>query len=117
MMIAATMSAATSESARSSVLDLGFGAASGGGMAYFGGCSSPVNQPTAPDFIGSDAMAICSLLDAFPVDAALAFVGCGFAATAGDAGINHLDAPKAGLFPASRSAGPYALAAITGCPA
>jgi hypothetical protein len=60
MMIATTMSAATSERARSSVFDLGFGAASGGGMAYFGGCSSPVNQPTAPDFIGSDAMAICS---------------------------------------------------------
>jgi hypothetical protein len=61
MMIATTMSAATSESARSSVFDPGFGAASGGGMAaYFGGCSSPVNQPTAPDFMGSDAMAICS---------------------------------------------------------
>jgi hypothetical protein len=60
MMIATTMSAATSESARSSVFDPGFGAASGGGMAYFGGCSSPVNQPTAPDFIGSDAIAICS---------------------------------------------------------
>jgi hypothetical protein len=27
---------------------------------YLGGWSSPVNQPTAPDFIGSDAMAICS---------------------------------------------------------
>jgi len=60
MMIATTMSAATSERARSSVFDLGFEAASGGGMAYFGGCSSPVNQPTAPDFMGSDAMAICS---------------------------------------------------------
>src|SRR5450432_2489510 len=51
MMIATTMSAATSERARSSVFDPGFGAASGGGIAYFGGCSSPVNQPTAPDFI------------------------------------------------------------------
>src|SRR6266516_6973378 len=28
---------------------------------YFGGCSSPRNQPTASDFIGSsDGMAICS---------------------------------------------------------
>jgi hypothetical protein len=27
---------------------------------YLGGWSSPVNQPTAPDFIGSDAIAICS---------------------------------------------------------
>jgi hypothetical protein len=35
------------------------------------------------------------LLDAFPVDAALAFVGCGFCRDgAGDAGINRLDAPK-----------------------
>jgi hypothetical protein len=82
-------------------------------MAYFGGCSSPVNQPTAPDFMGSDAMAICSLLDAFPVDAALAFVGCGFAATAGDVGINHLDTPKVGLFPVSVN-GPYGLAANSG---
>jgi hypothetical protein len=48
-------------------------------------------------------MAICSLLNAFPVDAALAFVGCGFAATAGDVGINHLDTPKVGLFPVSVS--------------
>jgi hypothetical protein len=36
--------------------------------------------------------------DAFPVDAALAFVGCGFCHDgAGDAGINHLDAPKVKL--------------------
>ena len=28
---------------------------------YLGGCNSPVNQPTASDFIGSsDGMAICS---------------------------------------------------------
>jgi hypothetical protein len=27
---------------------------------YFGGRRSPVNQPTASDFIGSFAMAICS---------------------------------------------------------
>jgi TetR/AcrR family transcriptional repressor of nem operon len=27
---------------------------------YLGGCSSPVNQPTASDSIGSDAIAICS---------------------------------------------------------
>jgi hypothetical protein len=33
---------------------------SGGGMAYVGGRSSPANQPTAPDFIGSDAMTIFS---------------------------------------------------------
>jgi len=52
------------------------------------------------------------LLDAFPVDAALAFVGCGFCRDgAGDAGINRLDAPKVALFPASRSAEPYGLAA------
>jgi hypothetical protein len=38
------------------------------------------------------------LLDAFPVDAALAFVGCGFCRDgAGDAGINRLDAPKVKL--------------------
>jgi hypothetical protein len=38
------------------------------------------------------------LLDAFPVDAALAFVGCAFCHDgAGDAGINHLDAPKVKL--------------------
>jgi hypothetical protein len=27
---------------------------------YVGGCNSPVNQPTASDFIGSDGIAICS---------------------------------------------------------
>ena len=38
------------------------------------------------------------LLDAFPVDAALAFVGCGLCRDgAGDAGINRLDAPKVKL--------------------
>jgi hypothetical protein len=60
MMIATTMNAATSERTRSSVFDLGFGAASGGGMAYVGGCSSPANQPTASDFMGSNAIMICS---------------------------------------------------------
>jgi hypothetical protein len=60
IMIATTMSAATSERARSSISDLGFGAVSSEDMAHFGGCSSPVNQPTALDFMGSDAMAICS---------------------------------------------------------
>jgi hypothetical protein len=50
MMIATTMNPSTSERTRSSIFDLGFGAASGGGMAYFGGCSSPVKQPTAPDW-------------------------------------------------------------------
>jgi hypothetical protein len=38
------------------------------------------------------------LLDAFPVDAALAFVGCGLCRDGtGDAGINRLDAPKVTL--------------------
>jgi hypothetical protein len=60
MMIATTMNAAISERARSSAFDLGFVAVSGGGMAYVGGCSSPTNQPTASDFIGSDAITICS---------------------------------------------------------
>ena len=60
MMIATTMNAAISERARSSAFDLGFVAVSGGGMAYVGGCSSPTNQPTASDFIGSDAMTIRS---------------------------------------------------------
>jgi hypothetical protein len=60
MMIATTMNAATSERTRSSVFDLGFGAASGGGIAYVGGCSSPANQPTASDFMGSNAIMICS---------------------------------------------------------
>jgi hypothetical protein len=31
-----------------------------GGMPYAGGRNSPTSQPTSPDFIGSDAMAICS---------------------------------------------------------
>jgi hypothetical protein len=57
-MIAMTMNAATSESARSSIFDLGFAAASGGGIAYAGGCGSPANQQTTPDFIRSDAMTI-----------------------------------------------------------
>jgi hypothetical protein len=60
MTIATTMNAATSERTRSSVFDLGFGAASGGGIAYVGGCSSPANQPTASDFMGSNAITICS---------------------------------------------------------
>jgi hypothetical protein len=85
-------------------------------MAYFGGCSSPVNQPTAPDFMGSDAMAICSLLDAFPVDAALAFVGCGFAATAGDAGIIWIH-PRWGYFPRLGQPDRMDWRRIAGCPA
>jgi hypothetical protein len=52
MMIATTRNAAISERARSSVFDLGFAAAAGGGMAYVGGGRSPpANQPTATDFI------------------------------------------------------------------
>jgi len=60
MMIAKTMNAATSESARSSVFDLGSAVASGGGMIYVGDCNSPTSQPTSPDFIGSDAIATFS---------------------------------------------------------
>jgi hypothetical protein len=59
-MIATTMNAATSERTRSSVFDLGFAAVSGEGMVYVGGCGSPTSQPTSPDFIGSDGIAICS---------------------------------------------------------
>jgi hypothetical protein len=59
-MIATTMNAATSERTRSSVFDPGFAAMSGGGMVYVGGCGSSANQPTAPDFIGSNAMTIFS---------------------------------------------------------
>src|ERR1035437_459911 len=54
-MIATTINTAISERTRSSVFDLGFAVAAGGGMAYVGGCSSPANQPAAPDFIGSRA--------------------------------------------------------------
>src|ERR1700676_5156163 len=50
IMIATTMNAAISERTRSSVIDPGFAAVLGGGMAYVGGCSSPANQPTAQDF-------------------------------------------------------------------
>ena len=40
------------------------------------------------------------LLDAFPVDAELAFVGCGLCRDgAGDAGINRLDAPQGEAMP------------------
>jgi hypothetical protein len=60
IMIATTINAAVTERSRSSVFDLGFAAMSGGGMAYVGGCSSPANQPTARDFIGSNAITICS---------------------------------------------------------
>jgi hypothetical protein len=60
MMIATTMNAATSERTRSIVFDLGIVAAPGGGISYVGGCNSPTSQPTSPDFIGSDAIAICS---------------------------------------------------------
>jgi hypothetical protein len=59
-MIATTINTAISERARSSVFDLGFAVAAGGDMAYVDGCNSPTSQPTSPDFIGFDAIAICS---------------------------------------------------------
>src|SRR6266478_2006375 len=44
---------------------------------YFGGCSSPRNQPTASDFIGSsDGTAICSTLIAFGAVEPLEFKSC-----------------------------------------
>jgi hypothetical protein len=60
MMIATTMNAASSERARSRIFDPGFAVKSAGGMGYLGGCNSPTSQPTSPDFIGSDAIAIFS---------------------------------------------------------
>jgi hypothetical protein len=60
IMIATITNAAISERARSSVFDPGFAISSSGGMVYVGDCNSPTSQPTSPDFIGSDAMAIFS---------------------------------------------------------
>jgi hypothetical protein len=59
-MMATIMHAATSDSARSSVFDLGSAVVSGGGMIYPGGCTSLTSQPTSPDFIGSKAITIFS---------------------------------------------------------
>jgi hypothetical protein len=53
MMMATTMKAATSESARSNAFDLGVAVMSGGGMAYVGGVSSLSSQPRMSDSMGS----------------------------------------------------------------
>jgi hypothetical protein len=54
IMIATTMSAATSEGARSNVFDPAFAISSSGGMAYVGARNSPrSHRAVSGDFIGS----------------------------------------------------------------